>query len=226
MTMPGVCHDACAVCGAVSEQTHIVSNTIVGPPDLDGRSPLEMGRFPLDWWMHRCPHCGYCAVEISEAAAGAGEAVRSEAYRQQLADPLMPDLARSFLCSALVANAAGGPGSREVVSALLCAAWVCDDAGDAPAAVRCRARAASVLEALRAAGGSYADNEPSADDSLLADLYRRAGRFEEAGAAARAGLRRASTAFSHELLELQLRLVSARDTAAHDCDEVVADQGE
>lgn len=30
MTMPGVCHHTCAECGAVSEQRHLVSNTIFG----------------------------------------------------------------------------------------------------------------------------------------------------------------------------------------------------
>ena len=226
MTRPMLDEDTCALCGAVSEQTHLLSNTTFGASDLDGRPPLEMGRFPLDWWMHRCPHCGYCATDIGRAPAGADEVVGSEAYRRQLADPLVPDLARSFLCAAMLAEADAGSGSGAVVSALVCAAWVCDDAGDAPGAVRCRLRAASALETLRAAGGSYAGDEPSADDALLADLYRRAGLFEEAAAAARAGLQRAGTTFSRQLLELQLHLAATRDTAAHTCDEALADQGE
>jgi len=225
VTLPCSDESTCAVCGAASEQTSMLSTNTFGAPDLDARPP-EMLRSTIAWWVHECPGCGYCAEDLGEAPAGAAEVVRSQAYRQQLDDPRAPELARRFLCAALIAEADRGPGAPALVQALVNAAWACDDAEDAEGAVRCRLRAASALGALRAAGGSYMEGDPSEDDTLLADLYRRTGSFEEAGAAARAGLAHAVDGFHRGLLELQLRLISARDVSAHACDEVVADQPE
>jgi len=225
MTLPFESKETCAVCGAASEQTQLLSTSVFGASDLDGRPP-EMLRSTMEWWVQRCPRCGYCAPRIAEASAEAGAVVRSEAYRRRLADPLMPDLARSFVCAATIAEADGGRGSRAVLDALLRAAWSCDDSGDADAAGRCRLHATFALEAVREAGGSYIDDDSGGDDALLADLYRRVGRFEKAAEAARAGLQRADSAFFRELLKLQLRLVAERDADAHTCEEVDADAGD
>ena len=225
MTLPFGSSDTCAVCGAVSEQTGVLSTNEFGAPDLDGRPP-EMRRSTINWWVHRCPGCGYCASSIDEAPAGAGDVVRSAAYRQQLDDFLTPELARMFLCSSMIVEVSGGPAAPGLVAPLICAAWACDDAGDVDAAVRCRLRAASAIDALRSAGGSYMDDDPGGDDLTLADLYRRSERFEEAGAAAQAGLQRAADPFLRQLLELQLSLAGARDAGRHTCDEVAGGAGE
>lgn len=225
MTLPFGSSDTCAVCGAVSEQTGVLSTNEFGAPDLDGRPP-EMRRSTMKWWVHRCPDCGYCASSIDVAPVDAAAVVRSAAYRQQLDDPLTPELARMFLCTAMIIEASGGAAASGLVAPLICAAWACDDAGSVDAATRCRLRAASAIEALRGAGGSYMDDDPSGDDVTLADLYRRSERFEEAGAAARAGLQRVVNSYLRQILELQLRLVGARDSGRHTCDEVAGDAGE
>jgi len=121
VTQPIDCDDRCAVCGAVSRQTHLLSTTYFGASDLDGRPP-QMRRSTVPWWVSRCPECGYCAWNIAKAPATAGETVRSEIYQAQLKDPRMPDLARSFLCAALVAEAEKGLASGGVVECCLCAA--------------------------------------------------------------------------------------------------------
>ena len=113
-----------------------------------------------------------------------------------------------------------------MLDALLRAAWSCDDSGGADAAGRCRLDATFALESVREAGGSYIDDDSGGDDALLADLYRRVGRFEKAAEAARAGLQRADSAFCRELLKLQLRLVAERDADAHTGEEVDADDGD
>ena len=139
MTLPFGSSDTCAVCGVVSEQTGVLSTSTFGAPDLDGR-PAEMKRSTIGWWVHRCPGCGYCAPSIDEAPADAADLVRSAPYRQQLDDPLTPELARMFLCSAMIVETSGGPVARGLVTPLICAAWACDDAGAVDVAVRCRLR--------------------------------------------------------------------------------------
>lgn len=217
MTQPLDCDDRCAVCGTVSHHTHLLSTTYLGASDIDGRPP-QMKRSTMAWWVHRCPECGYCASDITRAPATAGETVRSEAYQEQLNDPRMPDLARSFLCAALIAEADRGLASGGVVKCCLCAAWACDDAKSADAAIECRLRAAAALEALHKLGGRYVRGGVE-DFALLADLYRRAGRFDDAGVAASVGLRKAGSTVPRRLMELQLRLIAAADTTAHSCDE-------
>lgn len=217
MTLPLESDDTCAVCGTVSHQTHLLSTNSFGASDLDGRPP-QMKRSTMAWWVHRCPECGYCSPNIAEAPATAVETARSEAYQAQLNDPRMPDLARSFLCAALVAEADKGLASGGVVRCCLCAVWACDDAESADAAIECRLRAAAALEALHKRGGRYVRGGVE-DFALLADLYRRAGRFDDAGVAASVGLRKAGSTVPRRLMELHLRLIAAADTAAHSCAE-------
>lgn len=218
MTLPYPHDSVCAVCGAESEQTDLMSSSSFGAPDLDSRPPALL-RDTIDWWVHECPVCGYCAADIAKAPPEAERVVHSEAYRRQLKDSDTPDLARRFLCQAMVLEATGGRPTDEVVSALLAAAWACDDAGATEAAAQLRLRTAATLEAAREAGGLRDAEDPSAPFILLADLYRRAGRFEEAGAAARAGLDVVASDFHRALLEFQVRLVGARDDSVHTCDE-------
>jgi len=217
VTVPYDNDDSCAVCGTVSHHTHLLSTTYFGASDLDGR-PSQMKRSTMSWWVSRCPECGYCASSIAKAPATAGETVRSETYQAQLRDPRMPDLARSFLCAALVAEADKGLASGGVLEYCLCAAWACDEAESADAAVECRLRAAAALEALHKRGDRYVRGGIE-DFALLADLYRRAGRFDDAGVAASVGLRKAGSTVPRRLMELHLRLIAAADTTAHSCAE-------
>ena len=91
----------------------------------------------------------------------------------------MPLLARRFFCAALVAEA---DERRDVAfSQLLSAAWACDDSGVEEQARICRDRAVEMLAAAMEGGDVPASNPVG--HVVLADVLRRAGRFEEAMAA-------------------------------------------
>ncbi|MEI6449665.1 MAG: hypothetical protein WCP98_06905 [Actinomycetes bacterium] len=220
--------DTCAVCGGVTSFGHVIATNSLPMTHLDGRLPAMQPGY-MNRWLYKCPQCGYCAPSITLVRAGAAEVVHSEEYKQQLDDPDLPLIPRAYLCWALIVEAAAaGPASRGVVEARLHAAWACDNGEDVDAAVVAhhRLRAASALEALHESGGTYRPHDYSGDCGLLADLYRRAGRFEEAAAAARAGLPCAANVFARRLLELQLRLVAAGDVAEHLLCEVTAEDAE
>ncbi|MEI6449666.1 MAG: hypothetical protein WCP98_06910 [Actinomycetes bacterium] len=205
--------DTCAVCGTVNRVTHVFAASSLPATHLDGRL-AAMGPCTMSWWVTRCAQCGYCAGRIDWAPKVAAEVVRSAAYRRQLEDARLPVLARSCLCAALIAKAADGPASRGIVECHMRAAWVCDDAASADAAIACRLRAAAALRVQRRSGRRKGPDFRG-DTALLADLCRRAGRFEEAAATARAGLPGRVATFAGRLLELQLRLVAASDTGVH-----------
>src|SRR5450759_448182 len=220
MTLPFSRDEVCAVCGAASEQTGVLSTSTFGPPDLDGR-PAPLKRATIEWAIHRCPNCGYCSPNLGDAAEHAAKVVRSTTYQEQLSDQTVPELARWFLCAALVAEKGeGAAASHARALHLLHAAWACDDADAVEVAGRCRLQAAAAGEAAITAGESLSDQDPAGDHAFLADLYRRAGRFDEAGAAARAGLDLADADLFRDLLGLQLMLVEARDASVHTCDEL------
>jgi hypothetical protein len=114
---------------------------------------------------------------------GARRTVTSLVYRDVLENARMPALARHFFCAALVAEAAElrGDAARRFVDA----AWACDDAGAAEQARICRQRAAEML--LSALEWGDVPTESPVVRGVLADLLRRAGRYDEALGALEAG---------------------------------------
>ncbi len=166
----------CAVCGAEYKYTGIGSTNTFGSPDLDTRPP-EMKRSTIFTWVKRCPECGYCASDISKAPDHARSVVRSAKYKEQLADPAMPELANSFLCKSIIDESAGAYTSA--AWALIHAAWVCDD-GDKPEyAKMCRSKAADMIIKAMDIGQEFA-KERGSEIAILVDIMRRAGRFTEA----------------------------------------------
>lgn len=165
----------CAVCGARSRVAELESTSSFGPPDLDLR-PHGPARWALEFGVQRCRSCGYCAPSIGTAPPGAAEAVASVVYRGVLERSRLPRLARAYFCQALVAEWAGRASCA--ARAFLAAAWACDDARASEQARICRDRAAELLERAIEQG----DHEPPREVVLcvLADLRRRAGRFDEA----------------------------------------------
>jgi hypothetical protein len=165
----------CTLCGAENRLTGIGSTNSFGSPDLDTRPP-EMRRSTMFSWVQRCAGCGYCAPDLKEARPGAREVVESPEYRAQLADASHPELANLFLCHAMVSR-----GTQDPVGegwALIHAAWVCDDAGLGAGDARCRERAAEAIGSAKVAGLALIP-QAGGDAALLADLLRRAGRFDE-----------------------------------------------
>src|SRR5688500_9746788 len=55
----------CFVCGTRHTYSFIGSTNSMGASDLDTRPPM-MARMTLAWQVHRCPNCGYCALDVSQ----------------------------------------------------------------------------------------------------------------------------------------------------------------
>jgi rubredoxin len=222
----------CPVCGEPSRQTEVMSTNQLEPPDFDLR-PGEMKRSTLPYLAWRCPGCGY--VEDSGAAGWRPVmpepdhaprlddvfrvVIEGREYRRQLSDSL-PELANAFLCRALLDEEASRPAAAGWWA--LRAAWVCDDAGDADAARRCRERALELWEAAVAAGERLVRGNGLAPRQLvLADVFRRAGRFDRARECCHRALSGRPRDPIRSLLEFEMLLITREDVEAHSTGEVV-----
>lgn len=209
----------CAVCRTESDRSVVAGTMSFGRPDLDTR-PAPLARHTLDTRVHRCPRCGYCAADIGEEQPGAAELVRSPAYREQLEDEAYPELAREFLCQAMLGEQAG----RLAAAALsrVRAVWACDDAGFEEAAATCRRNAARMLQRAEQAGQSVSRQE-GAGSVLLVDLLRRSGQLDAALAVALERKDAVPPGTVRRLLLYQELLIRRGDTGCHTVDEALAD---
>ena len=169
----------CAVCGLLGRKAVLTSTSSFGPPDLDLR-PQGPARWALEFEVQRCDGCGYCAGSIGQAPVGARETVESIVYRDVLERSKLPKLARRLFCAALVREAAEEP--EEAAWLFLRAAWACDDKKARAHARTCRERSAEMFHRTLETG--EAETPQAVVLTLSADLWRRAGRFDEAVAAA------------------------------------------
>ena len=120
--------------------------------------------------------CGYCAESIGQARVGARETVESVAYRDVLQGSELPPLARTLFCAALVYEGTGEP--EAAAWRFLQAAWACDDSGSQAAGRICRERAAEMFHRVLETG--EVETPRAVVLTLSADLWRRAGRFDDA----------------------------------------------
>ena len=128
----------------------------------------------MEAWFQECQSCHYVSVDLSRESDNAKSIVDSEEYQALIADSALSKIARRFVfCSMLNGQ------NREITgTALLRAAWVCDDDGDQEQATEFRNRSAETLRQLQ----PFEDSEEQATTAtMLIDVLRRAGRFEEAG---------------------------------------------
>jgi hypothetical protein len=202
---------ACAVCGAFSDQIRIQSTNAFGSPDLDLRPP-EMQRSTMHCWVQACPHCGYCAGEISTPLALSSAVLAGDAYQSRLKNPNRPQLANRFLCKAMLDEAAGK--LAEAAWASIHAAWACDDQRNEDAAISCRNEAVRLIGAA-AQKSQQIIEQAGVSEVVLADLLRRAGRHEEARDVAAAALSRVSDETIEKCLRFEIRLADQRDTRVH-----------
>lgn len=222
MTTFNIASKSCSVCGATSEQHELTSASAFGWSDLDLRPP-EPARSSLFLWVQQCPACGYCAADIEHGDEDLREIIESDEYRVQLADPSFPPLANAFLCQAIVLEETGneqGAAWRAVN-----AAWACDDEGAGEAAVRARLRAVELFRLELAEGGEFGEGDEVGDifaseRALLAELLRRAGRFDEALEACREGEETVRDERWRRFLELERSLAAARDDGCHSYSEL------
>lgn len=164
----------CACCGHQSRHLVMGSTNQMGSPDLDLRPP-EMERSTMDCWLQECEMCHYTAPDLKAAPpAQAKYIVASAAYGAVLNDSQYPGLARRFLAYALLMDHSADQAAG---LARLHAAWVCDDAGLGPQAIRCRSEAAQTLLRTKPFEDS---SEAIARGTIVVDVLRRARLFDQA----------------------------------------------
>lgn len=208
----------CALCSKESSVTVIGSSNTMAPPDLDLR-PAEMLRSTMDFWVQRCPHCGYCAPEINKGGEEEASVARTDAYLKQLKDKTLPELANSFLCCAMLREHAKDYAKAGMMT--LYAAWCCDDARKRKSAKKCRLEALRLLQQARKMGQRFARDETS-EVLILVDLLRRTGQFQEALRMCEEGLENTTDEKFAAILQYQRQLITSSDTSCHTIGEVDA----
>ncbi|MDV2481354.1 DUF2225 domain-containing protein [Methanoculleus sp. Wushi-C6] len=201
----------CSVCGESCRFTIPEGAVSVGSRDLDTR-PAEPLRSTIYAWVKRCPSCGYAAPDPGRPLDRAADVVKLPRYRWQLDNRKFPAIANTFLCWSIVQEDLGSPAQAAWAS--LHAAWICDDEGEDVAARVCRKRAADLLHRAWDQGERLVPQD-GADEALLADLLRRAGRFREARAVVAETLEKNPQPLIADIMRLQGRLIAASDRGAH-----------
>ena len=208
----------CAICGSSSTHIEIVSTKALGSSDLDARPP-EPERSTIDYWIQRCPGCGYCAPDISKGDKEMSNIILSDPYKEQLEKPEFPELANSFLCWSLIQEEesqfkiAGWTAVK--------AAWACDDANNNNAAQACRKRAVSLLQKAREKGQWFADRAGT-EESVIIDLVRRSGQLELALNMCDERLKKEPGQFVHDILIYQKKLIEKSDVDRHATSEIMS----
>ena len=186
----------CAVCGAVVRPVFKAPAPELAP-DLDFR-PGEPARSTLRRWVAECSGCGSAAPDLSAVGPEDAEVVRADpeyaALRAQA-----PIFARAFLLWALLCQRRGEAWAA--AEALLQAAWAADDAEETEWATAWRLQAAALWP-------------PSGEIQprlCLIDIYRRAGDFSMAAAAAETLAQVPLDESSSALLSFQRRLIGDGD---------------
>ena len=165
----------CGLCGSPSPQAIAPPASSRQPPDLDTR-PGEPLRSTIKYWMQLCPECGYASSDISTIHEDAPDFVGTPAYQRQRFDSATPELARPFLCHALIL--AHVKQYADAGWTALHAAWTCDDDKDNTAAAKARLTAIEYWKHGKRHAQPFGDLPE--EFALAADVLRRAGKFEEA----------------------------------------------
>lgn len=167
----------CSVCSTKSMHTIVSSTNQFGSPDLDLRPP-EMARSTIAFWVQECPNCKYVSESISDPLKVDASFLSTKQYLEcdgmPFGDSSLEEVAKRFFRQYLLAQEQGD--DRRALSALMHAAWICDDSRNDEAASACRLKAAAKATAL-------IEQDESDKESLhlvRVDLYRRSGRFDEA----------------------------------------------
>ncbi len=207
----------CGCCGRAFSHQTLASTNASGSPDLDTRPP-EMRRSTMDAWVQRCPSCGYCAQDASKFDDRFRAVVNSSEYRAQLADTRLPELAGTFVCMGMLADASARPDDAGWT--YLHAAWVLDDARKDDLAREWRGKAADRWLAVLAAGKLFA-YKPGASEAILTDCLRRSGRAAEALPVIERALSGNYDDIIHNILRFQRVLIQRGDTSRHLAEEAL-----
>ena len=170
MSVPKRVTKKCVVCQAESMQIILLSSSSFSAPDLDLR-PASMARNTMQWWIQKCPKCGYVAKDIAAECPSVQDVmdtIKSDAYQSCDGRCPMPKLAQDFYRQFLLATKA-----KDAFWALLHAAWECDDYGDEENARYCRSLALEKLNLVI----EQAKNKEELQVVRM-DLLRRTANFD------------------------------------------------
>jgi hypothetical protein len=208
----------CGLCGLSSGQLTAGSPAPKEPPDFDTR-PGEPLRSTLAVWVQRCPHCGYCADNITSIHDHAVDFVRGDVYQQGLNDSAFPAKALEFLSYAAILGHVGQ--LADAGWSALHAAWACDDDGDEAAAIQCRERAVEYWQRGKQGGQAFGD-DLAMEFALVTDLYRRMGQFEAAVVTCSEALDvEELPPMLEQLLRREKALIDRKDAACHSVRELL-----
>jgi hypothetical protein len=157
--------------------------------------PGEPARSTLRKWVLTCPVCEACAPDLGKLGHAATMMMGSPDY----AGLKSPRYAVPFLRWGLLCPQA------ERAEALLMAAWMADDAKDAPAAAKFR------RQSIR----NWPEGADLASGLKLVDVMRRAGDLADAERTAHALLGVAGDETSKRILQFQLSRIAAKDIGRH-----------
>lgn len=165
----------CFICKKASKQKRRNQQVHPGNPgssgimDLEGR-PKELNGEMLRSLIEVCPHCGYVARDIGEAAQVTENDLQSPGYRS-LIDPEKPLLPYLFLRAAVLIR---DTHPEKAIELYLSAAWSADSIPDPELAFQCRKE---VVSLIFAEGKTFADI-PSSQWIRILDTMRRCSDFE------------------------------------------------
>lgn len=202
----------CAVCGCEHTFTVVKSTNSFGHMDLDTR-PAGMERSILPYEIQYCEHCHYANSDISEKPAWFDEKVlSSNAYLAVVNNSALDPVAKSFLLSGYL-NAAGGQFKEAGILSLK-AAWIFDDKNENQNAMRARSKATKYLL-------NYVSQiEDINIATMVVDINRRMGEFDAAKEAAVQLLGFGATGLIEKILQYEISLIDAKDTACHTVGEI------
>jgi hypothetical protein len=207
----------CCVCGEISNEAVIASTNGFGSDDLDTRPP-EMERSTIEFWIHRCPSCGYCSPDISKSSDNTKEIVGSKEYKEIIEGNERPVIAASFLALSYERekqyNYAGAAWNA------IHAAWFCDDKEDAEGSIACRKQAVYLIEKANEHKQKLSDKE-GASEVITIDLMRRSGMYQEALKLAERIKQKNIDENLVLVIEYEEKLITQKDLSAHTVSEVL-----
>jgi uncharacterized protein (DUF2225 family) len=205
----------CGVCGTTSSHPAVASTNAFGSPDLDTRKP-EMARSTFATWVQCCPQCGYCAFALNEVIGDAQQVITAAPYQNQRKALDLPELAKQFLCLALLYEAA--EEHAPAGWAALYAAWACDDLGQLAQAKACRRRSAEHFRQALAEGKTIAGDDKTAI-CLLIDVLRRSEQWLLAESLCEDALRRHTAV--EKILRFQQLLINNLDAGCYTISQAI-----
>ena len=207
----------CAVCKREKQYAFLTSMNMLGYADLDLR-PAETARRAQLFAVQYCPFCGFCSTDISRENALAGKVISSDRYQETLSDPVLPDIARQWLCCSYIQEA----GSQFAAAgwSTLDAAWACDDHPNPQRSDLCRQRTVILFRQALQNGQTFAGDR-AAEQMILVDLLRRSGEFHAALALCSSALTLETTPEQGQVLEYQKLLILQEDRESHTWGDVL-----